>query len=595
MQMVRAPAMLSRMNRSTALAAAVLAGVVAADAAELEVPREYPTIQAAINAAAAGDTVLIEPGTYTENITMASEVVVRGRETARTLLGPSTGGVTVLMQGIGNATLANLTIVDSSVGVRVVNGADLGITNVVFDGATDVAVDIDLSATVDVEHCVFFENAVAIRRLSGNPAIVNNVFAANTVTLASPLDVPASNIEFNGFFDNDDLKQGDIDTALGTDFTLGDPRFVDVGARDFHLRSGSPAIDAGTGTDVIDGTVADLGAHGGEDADTVPFPVAGVRLSNASAASPPPFAIAVSWTANLDYRVSGSGAPGTYRVYYRLDQPGPPYDGSDAGGGTQPSPIDAGLVTNFVLNDLSPAADNPLTPFLRTAEPRNEGVALTWDAVASATGYTVLYGVNVVGERSFDAGNSTRTTVTGLENGQTYRFAVTATRQPAYHVAVTALDGTQDRNESAFSADQRLALGPASASAPSNELTAAPDVTVPVPDLPDKGCFVATAAYGASWEPQVEILRDFRDRYLSRLAPGRLLIDWYYAHGPTAAAALQQHKGLKPMARAALTPLVWIALVVLATSAAEKLVLAALLLLLIGRRRVEQCVRGAAR
>ncbi|MBU2462318.1 hypothetical protein KKH65_05540, partial [bacterium] len=40
--------------------------VVKAQAAELYVPSQYPTIQAAINAVATGDTVRVSAGTYTE-------------------------------------------------------------------------------------------------------------------------------------------------------------------------------------------------------------------------------------------------------------------------------------------------------------------------------------------------------------------------------------------------------------------------------------------------------------------------------------------------------------------------------------------------
>ena len=67
-----------------------------AQAADVTVPGDYSSIQGAIDALAAnpllGDTVIVEPGTYTEHLQMRSNITVRGRETARTMLTPDGGG-----------------------------------------------------------------------------------------------------------------------------------------------------------------------------------------------------------------------------------------------------------------------------------------------------------------------------------------------------------------------------------------------------------------------------------------------------------------------------------------------------------------------
>ena len=70
------------------------------------------------------------------------------------------------------------------------------------------------------------------------------------------------------------------------------------------------------------------------------------------------------------------------------------------------------------------------------------------------------------------------------------------------------------------------------------------------------GCFIATAAYGSALDPHVAALREFRDRYLQRSAPGRAFIRFYYRHSPPVAAAIARHNSLRFAVRAMLTPLV---------------------------------------
>jgi len=116
-------------------------------------------------------------------------------------------------------------------------------------------------------------------------------------------------------------------------------------------------------------------------------------------------------------------------------------------------------------------------------------------------------------------------------------------------------------------------------------LTATPDDTTPYPDLPDKGCFVATAAFGADWSAEVQVLRDFRDRFLITNQPGRVFVHWYYRNGPIAATYIAEFDVMRAIVRALLWPLVVLALFALTVSPVASFAMALLCLILIAVRR----------
>ncbi len=70
------------------------------------------------------------------------------------------------------------------------------------------------------------------------------------------------------------------------------------------------------------------------------------------------------------------------------------------------------------------------------------------------------------------------------------------------------------------------------------------------------GCFIATAAFGSYLAPQVETLRDFRDRYLVKTEMGRKFVSFYYRVSPPVAGYIAEHGELRAATRWALTPIV---------------------------------------
>jgi hypothetical protein len=89
------------MNR-TSLIPLIIIGLVSplASAADLFVPRQYPAIQAAIDAAATGDTILVAPGVYSEAISVVGKSLA--------LIGVEGPEVTIIDAGAMNKPVVNL-------------------------------------------------------------------------------------------------------------------------------------------------------------------------------------------------------------------------------------------------------------------------------------------------------------------------------------------------------------------------------------------------------------------------------------------------------------------------------------------------------
>ena len=112
--------------------------------ATLDVPSLYPTIKAAVTAAAAGDTIAISPGTYTEQVTIDKSLTMMGTGPgviiqSPTTLNPDNLGLDALVE-INNAavvTVSNVTIqgpvptggITIDAGILVVGGATADVTN----------------------------------------------------------------------------------------------------------------------------------------------------------------------------------------------------------------------------------------------------------------------------------------------------------------------------------------------------------------------------------------------------------------------------------------------------------------------------------
>src|SRR5437764_1760526 len=74
------------------IGALALAASVACSARTIQVPQDYPTIQAGVSAAAPGDKVVVEEGTYSEQVDIATPDIELVGEDGAILDGTAFGG-----------------------------------------------------------------------------------------------------------------------------------------------------------------------------------------------------------------------------------------------------------------------------------------------------------------------------------------------------------------------------------------------------------------------------------------------------------------------------------------------------------------------
>ncbi|MFH1529223.1 MAG: lamin tail domain-containing protein [Pseudomonadota bacterium] len=288
---------------------------------EVSVPGDYPTIQAAVYAASLGDTVLVAPGDYTENVTLISGILLQGAGPDATVLhgqvkvqgdGSELTGFLITAAGASGYSMNSGVIgsgEDFVIRDNVVEGFGSGIlagetsngeiiANVLRQNQVGISLD-EAGPAIRVFNNLVLNNTHAGIKVYANssPVIVHNTivgngFAAGYDTGGAGLAVGPFNHEtamnniivsnkggINAIYESNskchhNLVWGNVDNYVGAaqtgtgDLTL-DPRFISPGSKDYRLQGDSPAMDAGQTTFVVDdfdgsprpmGAAPDLGA-----------------------------------------------------------------------------------------------------------------------------------------------------------------------------------------------------------------------------------------------------------------------------------------------------------------------------------------------
>jgi hypothetical protein len=178
----------------------------AARAGTIVVPDSLPTIGAALAVSAAGDTVLVQPGTYPETIVLVDGVALRAANPGqRPVLDGGGAGPVVTALNCGAGTLLE--------GFEVRNGAGAGL-----GGGAWIK-----SSSLRIEGCVFADNSAVH---GGGVGAENSAFtmtgcalegnaASQTGGAISVTGLPSPAISGCTFFDNDALAGGALAVRNG--------------------------------------------------------------------------------------------------------------------------------------------------------------------------------------------------------------------------------------------------------------------------------------------------------------------------------------------------------------------------------------------
>ena len=256
------------------------------------VPNPFNSIQEGVDFSGPGDTVSVSAGNYTENVAIERNIFLVGEGAKVTIIDGS---------GAEDATIRCVSTTSGKIkGFHIHNGTGAGIRcedavlsierNVISGTSNGDGIKVGAGSSVNIENNVIYENnldGIAFEGLA--VTIINNTIVSNSgdgiscssgdgVMIKNNIIVsngnygiscnPSSNPEilYNNLWNNGtDNYSG---CGAGTGDMSDNPRFKDSVACDFHITSGSPCIDAGTG----DGTPEfDFDGNGRyDDPDTEP-------------------------------------------------------------------------------------------------------------------------------------------------------------------------------------------------------------------------------------------------------------------------------------------------------------------------------------
>jgi len=280
----------------------------------INVPADYSTIQAALNASIGGDTIAVKAGTYNENIVINKSIKIIGEFPMSIIIdGQGTGnaititgnsdvwiqrvvvkskdkyGIYCSSESIVKLTLKNSTLKDSERGLIAENNCQISALNNIFynnrnsantDGGGILIKNTETYGIIsEIINNTIDDNYHGIWSENASVKVMNNIVTSNIGTLGTIINMGIyhsgtgiSNNTYNNVYGNGQEYGGDARAGSGSIVVY--PRFLWPVQRDYALKTGeidySLCLDAGnpefTYNDGIINTKSlrnDMGAYGG--------------------------------------------------------------------------------------------------------------------------------------------------------------------------------------------------------------------------------------------------------------------------------------------------------------------------------------------
>ena len=234
----------------------------------------YGSIQQAINDALSGDTVIVQGGTYTENLTLPAGVSLTGASPKLTILTAASGDVIVCSGNTTPSTISQVTVTGGQVGINSANGT-VTLENIVIHHTGNDGTTSAVAGVLKVINCTIAHNG-AMGIHSAGTTTVRNVIATGNVS--DGVNAPAgATVTYTDSYANGALQ---FSASWSPSLNYGTAvAFTNEAGNVYTETTGSFSIDTGDPADAFalepsyNGGRINLGAYGNTSyAATSPVP-----------------------------------------------------------------------------------------------------------------------------------------------------------------------------------------------------------------------------------------------------------------------------------------------------------------------------------